>query len=93
MAYQSLKSIHYRKLLIFQNQKKTTNLRVKTWGDTYPYPPGIYALGSRKHNSVSNISCYGVGDLSFFYDGAICCVLVHILMKFCLKYIQHNHFW
>ena len=38
----------------------------KDGGDTYPYPPGIYALGSRKHNSVSNISCYGVGDLSFF---------------------------
>ena len=29
--HQSLKSIHYRTLLIFQN-KKTTDLRVKTWG-------------------------------------------------------------
>ena len=31
MLYQSLKSIHYRTLLIFQNKKKT-DLRVKTWG-------------------------------------------------------------
>ena len=31
MAYKSLKSIHYRTLLIFQNKKKT-DLRVKTWG-------------------------------------------------------------
>ena len=30
--HQSLKSIHYRTLLIFQNPKKTTDLRVKTWG-------------------------------------------------------------
>ena len=29
--HQSLKSIHYRMLLIFQT-KKTTDLRVKTWG-------------------------------------------------------------
>ena len=29
--HQSLKSIHYRTLLIFQN-KKTTDLRIKTWG-------------------------------------------------------------
>ena len=29
--HQSLKSINYRTLLIFQN-KKTTDLRVKTWG-------------------------------------------------------------
>ena len=29
--HQSLKSIHYRTLLIFQNKKKT-DLRVKTWG-------------------------------------------------------------
>ena len=29
--HQSLKSIHYRILLIFQT-KKTTDLRVKTWG-------------------------------------------------------------
>ena len=29
--HQSLKDIHYRTLLIFQN-KKTTDLRVKTWG-------------------------------------------------------------
>ena len=29
---QSLKSIHYRTLLIFQNKKNTTDLRVKTWG-------------------------------------------------------------
>ena len=32
MLYQSLKSIHYRTLLIFQNKKKPTDLRVKTWG-------------------------------------------------------------
>ena len=31
MLYQSLKSIYYRTLLILQN-KKTTDLRVKTWG-------------------------------------------------------------
>ena len=60
MLYQSLKSIHYRTLLIFQN-KRTTDLRVKTWGggikdmlspphvktwggDTSPHPPRIYAL-------------------------------------------------
>ena len=30
--HQSLKSIHYRTLLIFQNKKKPTDLRVKTWG-------------------------------------------------------------
>ena len=52
--HQSLKSIHYRILLIFQT-KKTTDLRVKTWGggdkrhvippmskhggDTYPPSP------------------------------------------------------
>ena len=30
--HQSLESIHYRTLLIFQN-KKATDLRVKTWGD------------------------------------------------------------
>ena len=58
--HQSLKSIHYRILLIFQI-KKTTDLRVKTWGDKRhvippphvktwgggyipPIPPGIYAL-------------------------------------------------
>ena len=47
--HQSLKSIHYRTILIFQN-KKTTDLRVKTWGDKrhvispFPPPPGIYAL-------------------------------------------------
>ena len=29
--HQSLKNIHYTMLLIFQN-KKTTDLRVKTWG-------------------------------------------------------------
>ena len=29
--HQSLKSIHYRTLLIFLN-KKTTDLRLKTWG-------------------------------------------------------------
>ena len=32
MLYQSLKSIHYRTLLIFQNKKNPTDLRVKTWG-------------------------------------------------------------
>ena len=31
LRHQSLKSIHYRTLLISQN-KKTTDLRVKTWG-------------------------------------------------------------
>ena len=56
--HQSLKSIHYRILLFFQT-KKTTDLRVKTWGDKRhvipppmskhggihtPHPPGIYAL-------------------------------------------------
>ena len=42
--HQSLKSIHYRTLLIFQN-KKTTDLRVKTWGGYItPIPPRIYAL-------------------------------------------------
>ena len=30
--HQSLKNIHYKMSLIFQN-KKTTDLRVKTWGD------------------------------------------------------------
>ena len=30
--HQSLKSIHYRTLLIFQNKKTPTDLRVKTWG-------------------------------------------------------------
>ena len=30
--HQSLKSIHYRTLCIFQNKKKPTDLRVKTWG-------------------------------------------------------------
>ena len=30
--HQSLKSIHYRTLLIFQNKKNPTDLRVKTWG-------------------------------------------------------------
>ena len=30
--HQSLKSIDYRILLIFQNKKKPTDLRVKTWG-------------------------------------------------------------
>ena len=37
MAYQSLKSIHYKTLLIFQNKKKT-DLRVKTWGWGYITP-------------------------------------------------------
>ena len=41
--HQSLKSIHYRTILIFQNKKKTTDLRVKTWGDKRhvipPSPP------------------------------------------------------
>ena len=56
--HQSLKSIHYRTLLIFQT-KKTTDLRVKTWGGIKdmlsppcqnmggyitPIPPRIYAL-------------------------------------------------
>ena len=39
--HQSLKSIHYRTLLIFLN-KKTTDLRVKTWGNkrhVSPPPP------------------------------------------------------
>ena len=39
--HQSLKSIHYRTLFIFQN-KKTTDLRVKTWRgikDMLPPPP------------------------------------------------------
>ena len=59
--HQSLKSIHYRILLIFQT-KKTTDLRVKTWGDkryvippmskhggdTYPpSPPGFTPLSPR----------------------------------------------
>ena len=57
--HQSLKSIHYRTLLIFQNKKKPTDLRVKTWGGDKrhvippmskhggiydPHPPRIYAL-------------------------------------------------
>ena len=43
--HQSLKSIQYRTLLIFQN-KKTTDLRVETWGGyiTPTPPPRIYAL-------------------------------------------------
>ena len=39
--YQSVKSIHYKSLLIFQN-KKPTALRVKTWGGgekRYVIPP------------------------------------------------------
>ena len=60
--HQSLKSIHYKILLIFQT-KKRTDLRVKTWGggdkrhvippmskhggDTYPpSPPGFTPLPS-----------------------------------------------
>ena len=59
LGHQSLKSIHCRTLLIFQNQKNPTDLRVNTWGGgiknmlsphvlTYiphltPHP-GIYAL-------------------------------------------------
>ena len=56
--HQSLKSLHYKTLLILQNNKKTTDLRVKTWGDErdvippcqnmggmyHPHPPRIYAL-------------------------------------------------
>ena len=30
--HQSLKSIHYRTLCIFQNKKNPTDLKVKTWG-------------------------------------------------------------
>ena len=60
MLYQSLKSIHYRTLLIFQNKNNPTDLRVKTWGEGdernvippcqnmggfQPHPPRIYALG------------------------------------------------
>ena len=57
--HQSLKSIHYRTIFIFLN-KKTTDLRVKTWGGGikdmlsppcqnmggiyHPHPPRIYAL-------------------------------------------------
>ena len=61
LLHQSLKIIHYRTILIFQN-KKTTDLRVKYGGDkrhvpppphvktcggyiSPPSPPGIYALG------------------------------------------------
>ena len=45
--HQSLKSIHHRTLLIFQN-KKTTDLRVKTWGDkrhVIPPPPHVKTWG------------------------------------------------
>ena len=47
--HQSLKNLHYRTLLIFQN-KTTIDLGVKTWGGIKdmvfprPPPPGIYAL-------------------------------------------------
>ena len=45
MLYQSLKSIHYRTLLIFQNKKNPTNLRVKTLGGYInPIPPGFTPL-------------------------------------------------
>ena len=58
LLHQSLKILHYRTLLICQN-KKTTDLRVKTgggikdmlsphvktWGDTSPpFPPGFTPL-------------------------------------------------
>ena len=61
--HQSLKNIHYKMLLIFQN-KKTTDLRVKTWGGIKdmlsppcqnmggyitPIPPRIYALDGAPH--------------------------------------------
>ena len=63
--HQSLKTIHDRRLLIFQNKK--TDLKVKIWGggdkrhvvppmskhggDTSPHspPPGIYALGNIRY--------------------------------------------
>ena len=61
--HQSLESIHYRTLLIFQN-KKTTDLRVKTWGDkrhviphvktwgyTTPIPPGFTPLQWRSEGN------------------------------------------
>ena len=55
--YQSLKCIHYRALLIFQN-KKTTDLRVKTWGGIkdmlFPDPPGIYALAHNVSKPYTN---------------------------------------
>ena len=62
--HQSLKSIHHRTLLIFLN-KKTTDLRVKTWGGIkdmlsppcqnmggiyHPHPRRIYALASAVYN-------------------------------------------
>ena len=43
--HQSLKSIHYRTLLISQNKKKTTDLRVKTWGDKRHVIPPCQNMG------------------------------------------------
>ena len=48
--HESLKSIHYSTLLIFQNKKKPTNLRVKTWGD--------------KRHVIPPMSKHGGGDIS-----------------------------
>ena len=45
---QSLKSIHYRTLLIFQN-KKPTDLRVKTWGDKRHVIPPCQNMGGIYH--------------------------------------------
>ena len=42
--HQSLKSIHYRILLIFQT-KKTTDLMVKTWGDKRHVIPPCQNMG------------------------------------------------
>ena len=66
--HQSLKSIHYRTLLIFQN-KKTNRFEgqnmggikdmlsphVKTWGDISPHPPRIYALGYQRWTEGSDL--------------------------------------
>ena len=68
--HQSLKSIHYRTLLIFQT-KKTTDLRVKTWGGIkdmlsppcqnmggiyHPHPPRIYALDKNQPQKPTTIT-------------------------------------
>ena len=50
--HQSLKNIHYKMLLIFQN-KKTTDLRVKTWGG-----------GGDKRHVIPSMSKHGGGDIS-----------------------------
>ena len=57
MLYQSLKSIHYRTLLIFQNKKKPNRFEGQNMGGGYinPIPPGFTPLAlfrgkSPQHN-------------------------------------------